>query len=446
MRSHKAACILAALGHIISFALLPKAWAIAPHRIAPLLIIDRYSLFFFGLILIGSFVITVLSYSYLAKHNEEKEEYYLLLLLATLGSMTLASSAHFISFFLGLEILSVSLFILIAYLTAFRKPLEAALKYLVLAGASSAFLVFGMALVYADSGTMQFTGIGSYAMHDSNLLLTGVALMLTGIGFKLALVPFHMWTPDVYQGAPAPVAGFIASVSKGAMFAAFLRFLFQAHLFGNHSLMIAIVVVAAASMAAGNILALMQNNVKRILAYSSISHLGYLLIALFNSKGGAEMSSSFYLVAYFAAILTAFGVISVLSTVEGDLETLDELKGLFWRRPWLALALSTALFSLAGIPLTAGFIGKVYLLFAGIGSGWWFLVIMLIVTSAIGIYYYLRVIVSMYSAAPIGEKSPSEGSPVPWTSRIILACLTASIIWLGIFPDSLMRLIHSASL
>jgi NADH-quinone oxidoreductase subunit N len=446
-RSHKLAFFLALGAEAVAIACIPLASSIAPHPVTSLLIVDPYSLFFTGLLLAGTFAITVLSYGYLEKQREEKEEFYILLLLATSGSLVLASSNHFLSFFLGLEILSVSLYIMIAYLGSRKQPLEAGLKYLILASASASFLLFGMALVYAETGTMDFSRLAARTSEPGLLLLSGFALIISGIGFKLALVPFHMWTPDVYQGAPAPVAAFIATVSKGAVFALLLRYFLETNAYASHSLFLILTVVAVASMTAGNLLALLQTNLKRLLAYSSIANLGYLLVAFLANQELAVPASAFFLTAYFLSILTAFGVITLLSSEEGDADSLDQYRSLFWRRPWLAAALTAALFSLAGIPLTAGFIGKFSILAAGIGSARWLLVIVLVITSAIGIYYYLRVIVAMFSSPAVAEWEISAPKPmVPWFGGLVIAGLMVLLIWFGVYPSSIMRIIRSAVL
>ena len=441
-RGHRMAFLLTFIGQISAFASIPLSMSAAPRQVTALLLADRYALFFSGLILGGSIAVSFLAYGYLQKRAEEKDEFYVLLLLATLGSMVLATSSHFVSLFVGLEILSVSLYIMIAYLGTEKQPLEAGLKYLILAGASSAFLVFGMALVYAETGAMDFSRIALKANEPTLPLVAGFALIVSGIGFKLALVPFHMWTPDVYQGAPAPVAAFVATVSKGAVFAVLLRYFIQTNAFENRSLFLILTGLSLASMVAGNFLALMQNNLKRILAYSSIANLGYLLVAFLANRELAVPASSFYLVAYFLSILAAFGVISVLSTENSDREALEEYRGLFWRRPWLAMVLSASMFSLAGIPLTAGFIGKFYVIAAGVGSARWLLVVVLVITSAIGLFYYLRVIVALYTSSAIEreEKLPA----LPWAGNLVLLGLMILLVWFGVYPTSLMRFIQSA--
>jgi NADH-quinone oxidoreductase subunit N len=280
---------------------------------------------------------------------------------------------------------------------------------------------------------------------NPTLLLPGVALIVTGIGFKLALVPFHMWTPDVYEGAPAPVTAFVATVSKGAMFALLLRYFNQSGFsHGLAPLVLVFSIIAIASMVTGNLLALLQNNVKRILAYSSIAHMGYLLVAF---QVGGPMGASaaiFYLVAYFVMTLGAFGVVTVLSERERDADLLEDYRGLFWRRPALALVFTAMLLSLAGIPLTAGFLGKFYLIAAGASVGAWALILILVITSAIGLFYYLRIVVTLY-AQPAGSDRAHE--PIPRrapAATLVLAALTVILIWLGVYPAPLLVEIRAA--
>ena len=415
-----------------------------PKNISNFLIIDNYAYFFIGLLTAASFTVSLLSYSYLKNYSGNREEYYILLLIATLGSSVLVCSNNFISFFLGLEVLSVSLYILIAYTREFQKSLEAGIKYLILAAASSAFLLFGMALLYAEYGTMNFTGISMElkTIEVTPLILTGFGMMIVGIGFKLAIVPFHMWTPDVYEGAPAPVTAFIATVSKGGMFALLLRFFVSVNGYQYHSIILIFTIIAIASMVGGNLLALLQKNVKRILAYSSIAHLGYLLVAFISGNNLTVEAVSFYLVAYFITIIGAFGVVTILSDKEKEAENIDDYKGLFWRRPLTAAIFTAMLLSLAGIPLTAGFIGKYLLLAAGIGSTLWLLSIVLVLSSVIGLYYYLRIITTMYSKKD--ETDEKTLSPVfSIGGSLALAFLTLFLVWLGIFPSGLMALIRS---
>ena len=305
-----------------------------------------------------------------------------------------------------------------------------------------------MALIYADQGTMAFDRIvwtkttAGLEGHGS-LLLAGLAMIVVGFGFKLAIVPFHLWTPDVYEGAPAPVTAFVATVSKGGVFALLLRLFRQVDLSTHASLFVAFGVIAVLSMFAGNLLALRQNNVKRVLAYSSIAHLGYLLVAFLAGGAVGVTAVTFYLVAYFVTTMGAFGVVTVLSDSDRDADSIDDYRGLFWRRPWLAAVLALSLFSLAGMPLTAGFAGKLYILVAGVGSALWWLAIPLILSSAIGLYYYLRIIVAMYRQ-PIPEQESFTTAPALRSgSGLALAGLSLSLIWLGVYPVPVLELIQT---
>ena len=416
-----------------------------PTQVTVLLIFDGFSNLVDTLIVVASLIVILLAYGYLRNHLEKREEFYLLLLTAVLGAMVLTSSSHFISFFLGLEILSIALYTMIAYTFMNERSVEAGVKYLILAASSAAFLLFGMGLVYFDLGTMEFHRIASTlstTAAPSPVVLTGFALIFVGIGYKLALAPFHFWTPDVYEGAPAPVAAFVASVSKGSVFAVLVRLFTQVNPGGNTSLYVAITVVAVASMLIGNFLALRQNNLKRLLAYSSIANLGYLLVAFLSTGNQALQASTFFLVSYFITVLAAFGVITVLSTREHDADQIELYRGLFWRRPWLAVILTVAMFSLAGIPLTVGFIGKFYVALAGVASSLWLLVIVLVVSSAIGLYYYLRVIVAMFSRPSETQETYNLTPSLSLAGSLGMAFLFLLMIWLGVYPTPIIELIR----
>jgi NADH-quinone oxidoreductase subunit N len=420
-------------------------WLVAPRspcQVTPLLILDKYALFYIGLILAATFAIAILCYGYFQRHSEAREELYILLLVATLGSMVLVASSHFVSFFLGLEILSVALYALSAYLHARSRPLEAGIKYLILAGSSSAFLVFGMALIYAQTGTMELFRLATSlaGVQNSPLVSAGLTFMVTGIGFKLGVVPFHLWTPDVYEGAPAPVTAFIATVSKGAIFALLLRYFHTAVAQHLQPILVSFAIIAVASMLIGNLLALLQTNVKRILAYSSIAHMGYLLVAFEAGGSLASEAIAFYLVAYFITILGAFGIVTVLSSEERDADTLEDYAGLFWRRPVLASIFTLMLFSLAGIPVTAGFLAKFYVVAAGASAGIWALILILVLSSVIGLFYYLRVVVTMF--ARVSEESAPHAEPHAIGGSYVLVALSILLLWFGVYPVPLLNVIR----
>lgn len=443
-RNHAATFILTLIGFAVSFVALFVSRTTLPHRVTELLTLDRFGAYFMGLLFVAAFLVTLLLFGYLRYQEGQREEIYVLLLTATLGSAVLVAASHFVSFFLGLETLTVSLYTLIAYDRSVADRLEAAVKYLILAAVSSAFLLFGLALIYARLGTMllaQATQRIQLGGAGDPVLLAGLALVVVGVGFKMALVPFHMWTPDIYQGAAAPVTGFVATVSKGGVFAFLLRYFIPDGATFHHPFFLLLSIIAAASMLGGNLLALLQNSVKRILAYSSIAHLGYLFVALLAGGSLAVTATSYYLAAYIITILTAFGVVAVLSVPGREADPISDYRALYWRRPVLATVFTVSLFSLAGIPLTAGFIGKFYLVAAGVEQTVYWLVTFLIVTSAIGLFYYLRIIVAM-AAPPEDEEVVTWKASVPVSGGLALAGLFTALIWLGVYPRSLLWIIR----
>lgn len=436
-RNHLFTTITAVLFVSASFASL--FFTHSQHEISGIFIRDDYSMFFSGVIMIVGVYIMLISHPYIAKRAEDIEEFYILMILATLGSTVMVSSRHFVTFFLGLELLSTSLYVLIAFLRNREHSIEAGIKYLIVAAVSSSFLLFGMALIYSGSGSMYFPDLVPYFLSTGlNIIgLTGIAFMMGGIGFKLALVPFHLWTPDVYEGAPAPVSAFVATISKAGVFAFLLRFVYESEILKVHSFFIFVAIISALSMLIGNLMALKERNVKKILAYSSIAHLGYLLIALLSGDKAGQEAFTFYLVIYMVAITGAFAIVSFFSETKGDASLLDHYKGLFWTRPGIAIAFSVMLFSLAGIPLTAGFMSKFYLLLTGIGKELWFLSIVLVLTSIVGLFYYLRIVVVMFSKAePAGETSP-----VGLLYGFVFTSLTMVLLGVGIFPELLIKVI-----
>lgn len=410
----------------------------SPHDFHPLLAIDNFGIIFMGIILVSAILITVLSYEYLRVQYGEREEYFIIMLVAVLGASILVLAEHFISFFLGLEILSISLYVLTAYLKWREQCIEAGVKFLVVSSVSTAFLLFGMGLIYASTGTMSFEEIVTTGTRIlSPVFIVGFAMILVAIGFKLALVPFHLWAADVYQGAPMPATIFVATISKGSVLALALRLFIYTRVFENQTFISVISVISVVTMFTGNFLALTQNNIKRLLAYSSIAHLGYLLITLLSGTSGIG-AAVFYLAAYTVTTLAAFGVLSALSVCERDADNIDDIQGLYRRNPWLAMVLTFALLSLAGIPLTAGFMSKFYLVLSGAGAGLWILAASLVVNSVISIYYYLRLVRIMFT-----EPVPAEKLPVPAGINFVLAMAFAGILILGVLPSFMLDLIKS---
>jgi NADH-quinone oxidoreductase subunit N len=443
-RNHRLAFALTLIGLLLSLVTLPLASGALPRPVTPLLIIDQFAIFYIALILLTSLVVVLLSFSYMDKVAGNKEEYYMLVLLATLGACTLILSNHFIAFFLGLETLSIALFTMISYTRFQRQRVEAAIKYLVLAAAASAFLLFGMALIYIVSGTMQFNqmpALTGIPVEEQILLTVGAAMLIVGIGFKLAFVPFHMWIPDVYDGAPAPVTAFVATVSKGSVFALFLRLFAHLSIGIGTSLWNVLALIAIASMLAGNILALTQHNVKRILAYSSIAHFGYLLVAFLAGGSLAAFAMTFYIVVYIITSLMAFGVIALLSAPEREFEDLEDYRGLFRQRRGYTVLMTLALLSLASLPPTGGLVGKIFLAAAGVESSLWLLLAVLVIGSIIGVFYYLRIVITMFRQSDVKERSIL---PIRQSGYLALIVLSVILVILGIYPTPLIQLIQRA--
>ena len=448
VRRHAVAVVVTLAGLVATLIAVVVTADAEPRTVMYILRLDGYAAFF-NAMFVGAAIVTVgLAYRYLSGRAGELEEFYILVLIATIGAMTMAGAHHFAAFVLGLEILSVALYALIAYPEEKHPPLEAALKYLVLSAVASTTMLFGMALIYNATGTLTFAdaapdgGLANFEL----MLRVGQAMLFAGIAFKLSLAPFHMWTPDVYQGAPAPVTGFIATVSKGAVFALLVRMVVDGDALSGEVVLLAVSTLAVLSMIVGNVLALLQDNLKRILAYSSIAHMGYLLIALLGvavlDEGGFAVETTLvYLAAYTLMTLTAFGVVTVLSAaaVGDDAQTSDHYQGLFWRHPLPAACLAVAMLSLAGMPLTLGFIGKFYLFAAGVQGAMWVLLWALIVGSAISVYYYVRVIYVM----TLPHREDTYPHPdISWSDRSTVAVLGIAVVVTGIYPTPLIEMIR----
>ncbi|WP_277374632.1 NADH-quinone oxidoreductase subunit NuoN [Pseudomonas sp. AA-38] len=453
-RNHTVTFILSVVGLNLALLSLIPALEVAPLEVTPLLLIDKFACYYMALVLAASLACITLIHAYLGGDSGKgypgnREELYLLVLLSAAGGLVLVSAQHLASLFIGLELLSVPTYGMIAYAFFNKRSLEAGIKYMVLSAAGSAFLLFGMALLYADSGNLAFADIGISLMRESSQLVQiGIGMMLIGLAFKLSLVPFHLWTPDVYEGAPAPVAAFLATASKVAVFAVLLRLYQMSPAMSGGWLNELLTLIAIASILFGNLLALLQNNLKRLLGYSSIAHFGYLLVALIASKGLAEEAVGVYLATYVLTSLGAFGVITLMSTPYSgrDADALYEYRGLFWRRPYLTAVLTVMMLSLAGIPLTAGFIGKFYVIAAGVEAQLWWLLGAMVLGSAIGVFYYLRVMVTLFMREPNLHR---HDAPFDWGQRaggIMLLVVALLAFFLGVYPQPLLELVQQAGL
>ncbi|TKB43427.1 NADH-quinone oxidoreductase subunit N [Thalassotalea mangrovi] len=413
--------------------------------VTPLIYVDVFSLTLKVLILSCTLVAVWVSYGYLRSAVEFHDEYYVLLLLAVLGANILVLANHFAAVFLGFELLSLSLVGMIGYLHLRQHTLEAGFKYLILSATASSIMLLGMAFVYGATGELS---LAYQVPGQQNLRLLGQAglvLIMVGFSFKLSLVPFHTWTPDVYQGAPMPVTLLLATVSKAAMFAILVKFWLVSAIFNNETLQVLLLSIAIASMLLGNLLALTQKNIKRLLAYSSIAHMGYLIIVLAiqsqQSVAWALKSGVFYILVYILATLILMIYLAGRSKAHGvhDQDDWRDWQGMIWRRPAHGACLILALLSLAGIPLTAGFIGKFYLFTVAIENQLWGAIAALIIGSGIGLYYYLSIIFCILAKPPVTQCQTVavSGGSFTISHTTVMAMLTVIIIALGVFPDIL---------
>lgn len=414
--------------------------------------IDPFTMLYQLLILVAALACCTLSHAYIEMYQNNKEELYLLMLLSVIGAMCMVASSHYASFFISLELMSVPVYGLLAYTHERGQSLEAGVKYLVLSATASAMLLLGIAYIYAYTGTLSFyqgfEPLLTLVKANHPMVLLGLALIVFAFAFKLSLAPFHKWTPDVYQGAPAPLATFLATVAKVATIGLFVRYMLAAGAL-IPSISMVLTVIAVLSIVMGNLLAVRQDNLKRILAYSSIAHFGYVLTALISTNYFAVENINVYVITYVFTTIGAFGVIALMSSPynnEADAEKLEYYRGLFWRRPVLTAVLTVMMLSLAGIPLTAGFIGKFMVIKATVSAGQWFLAAMIILGSAIGLYYYLRVMVTMYLSSP--EHIDVDANQ-HWGQRaggIMVLCAAAFVLVMGVYPTPMIEIAKASQL
>lgn len=376
---------------------------------------------------------------YFSREKAFIAEFYPLVLFATVGMMIMVSATNMVTVFLGLETLSIALYVLAALQRHSLQSNEAGFKYLILGAFSSAFLLYGMALLYGTTGTTSLTTMSQIiattpSLGDSPLFWMGWGLILVGLGFKIAMVPFHMWTPDVYEGSPAPIAGFMAAGVKAASFAALLRVFWVGMPLLAEVWIWPVTVLAVVTMTAGNLLALAQTSLKRMLAYSAIAHAGYLLVGIVASTPSADDPAArgilFYLLAYALMNLGTFALVTFVSNSDGEKVYLNGYAGLARRNPVVALTMTVFLLSLAGIPPTAGFWGKLYIFEAAIREGHVPLAVIALLNSAVALFYYLRVVVTMYMREPGQEKYTGDDLQVGAT----MVALAAAVLYLGLFP------------
>ena len=397
--------------------------------------VDTFSLFFHFLITTIITVAILSSYEYMAVQQIRAGEYYGLILFGAVGMCLMSSAMELVLIFIALEISSISTYILVGFRRRAAISSEASLKYFLLGSFATAFFLYGVALMFGATGSTSITTISQILSSGQVPVLAyvGVALMFVGLGFKVAAAPFHVWTPDVYEGAPAPVVGFMSTAPKAAVFAVLLRIIFEAHAPGGFWL---VWVAAALSMTLGNIAALVQDNVKRLLAYSSIAHAGYLLVAFAALPNNGIPAAMFYTAAYAAMNVGAFAVISHFAGAGERYVTVEDYAGLGRRSPLLAATLTIFLLSLIGIPITGGFFAKFYVFSAALQANLVGLTIIGVLNSAVGAYYYLRIIVMMYMRE---AREPAPLAPIPFGVSAALAISALATIYLGILPGRVLE-------
>ena len=425
--------------------------AFAPANVMGMFMLDPFTLLYQLVILIAALACCTLSHAYIESYQDNREELYILMLCSVAGAMLMVASSHYASFFISLELMSIPVYGLLAYTHQRSQSLEAGIKYLVLSATASAMLLMGMAYIYAYTGSLSFYDNVQALMQaiKQPMVILGLGLIVFAVAFKLSLAPFHKWTPDVYAGAPAPIATFLATVAKVATIGLFVRYLLASGAILVDSIVTIITIIAVLSILVGNFLAVRQVNLKRILGYSSIAHFGYLLIGLISMTYASLGNVSVYVITYVLTTIGAFGVVALMSSPYNnadEAQSLADYRGLFWRRPVLTATLTVMMLSLAGIPLTAGFIGKFLVVMAAVTTQHWFLAAMIVVGSGIGLYYYLRVMVVMYMTPP---DTPRIDADKHWGQKVggimVLAAALAVLI-IGVYPDPIIKLALQAEI
>ncbi len=436
--------VIALLGMAMSLAFAVSQWGHQQSGFFGMISCDNFGIAFKIIFVVISILALFIAHRFLGVKGIARPEFYALLLISTMGMMVMANTTDLVVMFLGLEIMSVPLYVLAGFARRSLESNEAGIKYFIMGAFASAFLLMGIAFVFGASGTTDLRRI----MADFHFIIvnfriymySGMALILIGFGFKIAAVPFHTWVPDVYEGAPTPVTAFFSVGPKAAGFAVLLR-IFAVGFADVTVLWIVLWVLAVLTMSVGNILALRQSNVKRMLAYSSIAHAGYILVALAVGGSDAISAAIFYLVAYTMFNLGAFAVITLLETRSGCKSDLSEMVGLSKSSPYLSAILALFMFSLSGFPPTAGFFGKFYIFSAAVKAGYIWLAVIGVMNSFLSVYYYLRVVKASYL-----DQLEGTFVPVRYSTGMLLALLITVIgtLGLGFFPQRLLELSQSA--
>jgi NADH-quinone oxidoreductase subunit N len=394
--------------------------------------LDAFSIFFKLLFIVTIALVTLLSDDYLRRSRYSPWEYYSLMAFALCGMLFMASGIHLATIYVGLELMSLSSYILAGYFKNEQKSTEAAMKYFVLGAVSSAILLYGISLIFGVTGTLNLRGIerAMATQVTNDALMFGIMMLAAGLCFKIAAAPFHMWTPDVYEGAPTPITAFLSTASKAAAFAIFARIFYVA--FGHFSLdwQTVLATIAALSMIVGNLAAITQDNVKRMLAYSSIGHAGYVLLGIISVSEMGLRGVLVYSVVYVFATLGIWATVLLMERHEYAGETVDDFNGLYKRAPFWAFAMIVFLLSLGGIPPTSGFIGKYFLFYAAVGAGYGWLAVVALLMSAVSMFFYFRLVMAMYLREG-KETSLAGGGSLKFVAAV---CLIITIL-IGVLPS-----------
>jgi NADH-quinone oxidoreductase subunit N len=445
--------LLSSVGLVVSIVLAAAAWGESDLQFSGMIALDGFATFSKITLALFGFLTVWLGTEYLSREGIDESEFYGLVLIAVAGMMLMAGAADLIVMFLALETFSIALYVLVGFRRRSLAGQESAMKYFLLGAFSSAFFLLGIALAYGAVGSTNLYGVGddpgiitflsAASFGGSGMLVLATGLLVVGLGFKIAAVPFHMWTPDAYQGAPSPVTGFMAAGSKLAGFAALLRLLDAALFPLRADWRPFVITIAVLTMVVGSVLAVVQEDVKRMLAYSSIAHAGFVLTAVIAANDDGVSGALFYLATYGITVVGAFAVVSILSGAQEARVRLVDYKGAFRDHPALAGALTLFLLSLAGVPLTSGFVGKLVVFGAAIEAGYAWIVVIGMITSAIAAFFYLRVLVAMYMQDPDGEPRPSP--PLGRLSAGVVGLAAAATIVLGLFWSPLISAAEQAT-
>ena len=441
-RRNALTALTAAAGLVAVFALsLATQWDTGESLYEQLIFVDRYSLLFKALFAGTGLAVVLMSVDYVGQKIRHPGEYYAMVVFAVLGATLMAESGELLTAFISIELLSFSLYVLVGISRGDRRTAEASAKYILLGAISTAVMLYGISQLYGALGTTVFRELGPELAGGFDLtVIIGFVMFIAGLGFKLSMVPFHLWAPDVYEGAPTPVTALIAVLSKAAAFALTLRFLAEAGAASLDEWQLAIAILAAVTMTVGTLTALAQRNIKRLLAYSSIAQVGFVLVGVVAMSESAANAVLLHLVGYAFTNLAAFMVVIAVETKTGK-EEISDYAGLSARSPLLALVMTGALFSLAGLPIFAGFVTKFYLFTAAAAEGLLWLVIIAVTNSVISLYYYIRVIREMY----ITETEPQPKLALPLLTTGTLGALFAGTIAVGIYPGPLVDAIDAAT-